>query len=76
MDQVNQKKIKTIIENIKEKLSGGKPQYGLIKLRKDEILNVFPDLYNSKKVLKWKSKISFKKGLNITINSLKKSLQK
>jgi UDP-glucose 4-epimerase len=70
------KKIKTIIENIKEKLSGGKPQYGLIKLRKDEILNVFPDLYNSKKVLKWKSKISFKKGLNITINSLKKGLQK
>ena len=61
------KKIKKIIENIKNNLKGGNPLYGKIRYRKDEILNLYPSISKAKKKLNWKPKISFEKGLNNTI---------
>ena len=63
--------IKNIIEYIKKILKGGYPQFGRIKLRKDEILKVYPDINKAKNKINWKPKISFKKGLKITINSFR-----
>ena len=60
-------KIKFIIELIRKKLSGGKPRYGKIKLRKDEIKYLFPSIKKIKKIINWKPKISFNKGLQKTI---------
>ena len=61
--------IKNIIDYIKKILKGGYPLFGKIKLRKDEILKVYPDINKAKNKIKWKPKISFKKGLKITIDS-------
>ena len=64
--------IKKIIEKICKSTKGGKPDYGKIKLRKDEPLVLYPSILKAKKILKWKPKINFDKGLNKTIKYYKK----
>ena len=61
------KKIKKIIEYIKNNLKGGYPQFGKIKLRKDEILKLYPNIKKAEKKINWRPKILFKKGLKSTI---------
>ena len=61
------RKIKNIIEHIKKVSKGGYPQFGKIKLRKDEILKIYPNIKKAKNVINWRPKISFKKGLKSTI---------
>ena len=63
------KKIKKIIEYIKNNLKGGYPQFGKIKLRKDEILKIYPNIKKAKNKINWVPKISFDKGLKLTIKS-------
>jgi len=65
------RKIRNIIKHVKKTLSGGCPQFGKVKLRKDEILKIYPDINKAKNIINWKPKISFKKGLKITINSFR-----
>jgi len=60
-------KIKRIILNIKKISKGGQPQFGKIKLRKDEILKIYPSINKAKKIINWEPKISFNKGLKSTI---------
>jgi len=50
-------------------LKGGYPLFGKVKLRKDEILKVYPDISKAKNKINWKPKISFKEGLKATIDS-------
>ncbi len=59
--------IKKIIQHIKSLTGGGLPQFGQIKLRKDEALNVYPNIMKAKKKLGWRPKISFEKGIRDTI---------
>ena len=66
------KKIKNIIKYVKKISNGGKPQFGKIKLRKDEILKIYPSIKKAKKIVKWTPKISFNKGIKSTINSYEK----
>ena len=61
------RKIKNIIDYIKKYSKGGYPLFGKIKLRKDEILKVYPNINKAKKLINWKPKISFNNGLNSTI---------
>ena len=49
----------------------GKPQFGKLKLRKNENINLYPSIKKIKKKLKWKPKIQFSTGVKITINSFK-----
>jgi len=63
--------IKNIIEYIKKILKGGYPLFGKIKLRKDEIFKVYPDINKAKNKINWRPKISFQKGLKVTIDSFK-----
>ena len=65
------KKIKRIIEIIKKTLKKGEPQYGKIKLRKDEILKIYSNTQKSKKILNWVPKIKIDTGLKKTINYYK-----
>ena len=65
------KKVKNIINYINKILKGGYPLFGKIKLRKDEILKVYPDINKAKNKINWRPKISFKKGLKKTIDSFK-----
>ena len=61
------KKIKKIIHKVRKFLKGGHPQFGKIKLRKDEILKIYPSIKKAKNKINWKPKISFRKGLKSTI---------
>ena len=67
----NPKKIKNLIQTIKKASKGGFPQYGKIKLRKDEILKIYPNTNKAKKILGWYPKIKFETGLRKTIKSFK-----
>jgi len=60
-------KIKKIIKDIVKISKGGQPQFGKIKLRKDEILNLYPSIKKAKRKIKWKPKIKFNYGLKKTI---------
>lgn len=61
------KEIINIINYIKNILKGGHPQFGKIKLRKDEILKIYPNILKAKNKIKWSPKISFEKGIKSTI---------
>ncbi len=63
--------IKNIIEYIKKISKGGYPLFGKVKLRRDEILTVYPDINKARNKIGWRPKISFKKGLKVTIDSFK-----
>ena len=63
--------IKKIIEYIKKISKGGYPLFGKVKLRRDEILTVYPDINKARNKIGWRPKISFKKGLKVTIDSFK-----
>lgn len=64
-------KIKSIIEKITKIISKGHPKYGYLKLRKDEILKLYPNIDKAKKLLKWKTKIGLNSGLIKTIKYYK-----
>lgn len=64
-------KLKKIIIKIVKLFKAKKPNYGKIKLRKDEQKVIYPNIKNAYHVLKWKPKISFNQGLNQTIKFYK-----
>ena len=60
-------KIKKIINNICLKIKKGKPEFGLVKYRKDEVINFYGNVNRVKKIFNWKPKIDIEKGINKTI---------
>ena len=60
-------KIKNIINKIVKYYKLGNPQFNKIKLRKEERIKIYPNLDKAKKLIKWKAKINFLKGLKKTI---------
>ena len=67
------KKVKNIINFLVKRLNGGKPNFGKIKLRSDEMKKIYPDLTKVKKILKWSPKIRFAKGLEETVKYYEKN---
>ncbi len=61
-------KVKNVINLIKKITKNGKPEFGKIKMRKDEILNLYPSIQKLKKELNWKPKVNIKTGLKKTIS--------
>lgn len=66
-------KIRIVIKKIKNffQKEKGNPIFGKIKLRKEELLRVYPDLTNVKKFLNWRARINFESGIKRTINFYK-----
>ena len=64
---------KKIIKQISKKIKLGQPKFGKIKLRKDEITKLYPNIAKAKKMLDWKPKIKLNLGLDKTINYYKKN---
>jgi len=64
--------LKKIINLIFEEIGKGSPLFGRIPLRPDEPKIIFPKINYSKKVIHWKPKINFEKGLIKTINYYKR----
>lgn len=63
--------IKNLINNIVKFCKKGKPIFGAIEMRKDESLKMCPSINKSKKILRFQSKVSLKKGLKKTISFYK-----
>ena len=61
------RKIRSVIEDVKKISKGGYPQYGTFKLRKYEILKLYPNIKKAKNKINWEPKISFEKGIKSTI---------
>ena len=66
------KKLRNIIKYVQEFSNGGYPQFGKIKLRKDEIFKIYASIKKAKKLVNWKPRISFEKGIKNTIKSYDK----
>ncbi len=65
-------RIKDTIKNIQKACKGGLPMFGKIQLRKEENIKTYPNIEKAKKIIKWKPKISFLKGIIYTIKSYEK----
>ncbi len=59
--------VKFIINKIRKILNKGYPNYGKIKLRNDEPLNLFPNLNKLRKLIKFKNETSIQEGLKKTV---------
>ena len=59
-------KLKKIMKKVKIMNNYLNPDYGKIKMRKDEEFTIFPNILKSKKILGWFPKISINKGLELT----------
>ena len=69
-------KIKSVINKIKKIIKKGKPLFGKIKLRKDEMKYIYSNIRELKKDFNWKPLINFNKGLDETIKFQKKNYEK
>ena len=63
--------IKRVIEMVKKFSKGGQPQYGMFKLRKFDIPKIYPNINKAKNKIKWIPKVSFEKGIKLTVSSFK-----
>ena len=63
--------IKKVIKQIVKTIGSGKPLFGKIKYKKNTNMRLYPNITKAKKILKWKPKLNFVKGLNLTINSFR-----
>ncbi len=59
--------IKKVILKICKLVNSGKPEFGKINFRKDEIMKLYPDIKKAKKILNWKFQTSLEIGLKKTI---------
>ena len=66
-------KVKKIINLIVKIIREGKPLFGKLKMRKDEIKILYPNITKVKKTFNWKPKTSLKFGLQKTIRYYKNS---
>ena len=69
------KNIKQIIKLTNKIIKGGNPLYGKIKLRKDELINLYPNIQKIKKYTNWRPKTNFNYGLKKTINYYEKNIK-
>ena len=64
----NKLKVKMVIDTINDIIKLGNPQFGKIKMRKDEMKNNYPDISKIKKYYNWSPKTNIKLGLKKTIS--------
>jgi nucleoside-diphosphate-sugar epimerase len=67
--------LRKIVYALIKKIKGGKPLFGKLKMRLDEQLIVYPDIFKSKKYLNWKPNINFNIGINKTIKEYTKEIK-
>ena len=61
-------KVKDIINLIQKKIKKGKPIFGRIPMRNEEIKFTYPNISKIKKNYNWRPKIKINEGLKKTIN--------
>ena len=68
----NPVKVRNVINKINKILKKGKPNFGKIKMRKDEINAQFPNINKLKKTFKWSPKVNLNSGIIRTIKFYRK----
>ena len=68
-ETIQRENLKNIIKYVRKVSNGGHPQFGKIKLRKDEILKIYPSIKKAEKLIGWKPRTSFEKGIKNTIRN-------
>ena len=66
-------KIKKIIKNVTNLVGSGRPMFGKIRFRKDEINKLYPNIKKAKKLINWEPKTDLNLGLKKTILFYKKN---
>jgi len=66
------KSVKSIIKIINKKLNTGKPLFGAIKMRKDEINKLYPSIKKIKSKFNWVPKTNILQGFTRTIKYYEK----
>ncbi len=66
--------VRKVILEILNIIGLGKPHFGNIKLRKDEILKLYPKIAKARKLLNWTPETRLLTGLKKTINFYKKKI--
>ena len=61
--------VKNIIKKINNLTKSGNPKFGAIKMRKDEIMNLYPSIKKVNKYFNWRPKVKLIQGLKKTIQS-------
>ena len=64
-------KIKNLILLLVKLVGYGRPIFSKIKLRNDELIKLYPNISQAKKLINWLPQISLKKGLSKTIKFYK-----
>ena len=64
--------IKKIINFIRSKIKTGTPQFGKIKIRKEEINKYYPSINKAKSLINWSPKIDFERKIVSLINFQKR----
>ena len=64
--------VKKVILFIKKNINLGKPIFGKISLRRDEILRLYPSILKAKKILNWEPYTSFQNGIKKIVKHYKK----
>ena len=65
-------KVKTVISKIQSYIKFGKPQFGKIQMRKEEIKSLYPSIKKVSKDFKWAPREKLSSGLKKTILSYAK----
>lgn len=68
--------VRKVIQSINEIVKKGSPNFGKIKMRKDEIKLLYPNITKVSKNFKWKPKVNLKNGLKKTIKFYKNNIYK
>jgi len=66
------KKIRDIVTFINKRVKKGKPLFGKIKMRKDEVMQNYAEISRAKSILNWKPRVKIFDGITKTINSYDK----
>ncbi len=64
-------KVKSLILKICKIIGHGKPKFGIIKFRKDEIKMLYPSIKKAKRILGWKPLVNINLGIKKTIRYYK-----
>ena len=66
-------RIKDVIEKIREIVGSGVPEYGKIKFREGENMELYADISKARELLNWHPKLGLSEGLKKTIEWYKEN---
>lgn len=67
-------KVKNVIQLIRNLIKSGEPNFGKVKMRKDEVMNLYPKINKVRKYFNWRPATTFNSGIRKTIKYYKNEM--